>query len=196
MKEIRKTDQYAFVAFLIDQAARANQELGKSTLQMTVHLMQELGGVDAGYRFALYTYGPYSASLAGDLDVIEISDGAKVSYSSSDNRYRIHASEHTPEVVKIGENFVNANQPTIERVLETFGDRSVRSLMLLTTIAYLRRHSPEDEFEDDKMLAKRVRDLKPKFEEAEVGAAIHEVKDFLSVASKSPILQGGEQTLN
>ena len=86
---IRKTDQYALVAFLIDQAKRGRQQLGKKALRKKVHLVQELGGVDAGYRFSFYTYGPYSVDLAGDLDVVAKSGGAMVHYSRSDNYYLI-----------------------------------------------------------------------------------------------------------
>ena len=47
-----KIDQYALVAFLIEQAERSNQQLGKKALQKKVHLIQELGGIDTGYRFS------------------------------------------------------------------------------------------------------------------------------------------------
>ena len=76
--ETERVDQYALVAFLIDQAAKARRPLGKKALQKKVHLIHEFGGVDTGYRFAFYTYGPYSVSLAGDLDVIANSGGANI----------------------------------------------------------------------------------------------------------------------
>ena len=56
-----KIDQYALVAFLIDQAAQS--QLGKKALQKKVHLIHEMGGVDTGYRFSFYTYGPFSVIL-------------------------------------------------------------------------------------------------------------------------------------
>ena len=175
-----KIDQYAFVAFLIDQAAQSQKQLGKKALQKTVHLIQEMGGVDTGYRFSFYTYGPFSVNLAGDLDVIANSGGAKISYDAWDNHYQIDPDEHTNRMIERGRKFIEKNKKTIERVLKTFGDRSAKDLELVSTIAYLRRHAPNEEFEDNCKLAKHVKSLKPKYSETEVEKAISEVKDFLS----------------
>lgn len=180
LKATRKTDQYALVAFLIDHAAQANLELGKKALQKKVHLIQELGGVESGYRFSFYTYGPYSRNLAGDLDVIANSGGAIVSYDSFDNRYQIGAGEFTSQMMDMGKEFVEANRSSIEKVIDTFGRRSAKGLELISTIAHLHRHLPEKEFQDDERLAERVAKLKPKYSESEIGNAIGEVRDFLS----------------
>lgn len=175
-----KIDQYALVAFLIAQAAQAHKQLGKKAIQKKVHLIHELGGVDTGYRFSFYTYGPFSVNLAGDLDVIANSGGAKICYNISDNHYQIDPREHTKRMIERGRKFIEKNRVSIKRVLETFGDRSAKGLELVSTIAYLRRHAPQEEFEDNDRLAEHVRSLKPKYSEMEVRKAIAEVKDFLS----------------
>ena len=175
-----KTDQYALIAFLIDQSSRARQLLGKKALQKKVHLMQELGDVDTGYRFSFYTYGPYSVSLAGDLDVIANSGGAKIVYNSWDNHYQIDPSEHTDRMIERGQEFIEENRAAIDNVLEVFGDRLAKDLELVSTIAYLHRHTPQEEFADDEKLSKHVRDLKPKYTEREVDQAIREVREFLA----------------
>ena len=175
-----KIDQYALVAFLIKQAAQVHQQLGKKALQKKVHLIQELGDVDTGYRFSFYTYGPYSVSLAGDLDVIANSGGAKIRYISWDNHYLIDPDEHTDRMIERGREFFEQNQAVIDKVLATFGNRSAKGLELVSTIAYLRRHAPQEEFEDNGKLAKHIMALKPKYSEMEVENAISEVKDFLS----------------
>lgn len=175
-----KIDQYALVAFLIRQAEQIPQQLGKKALQKKVHLIQEFGGVDTGYRFSFYTYGPYSASLAGDLDVIENSGGAKVSYISSDNHYLIDPGEHTDRMIEKGKKFIEQNRAAIDKVLAAFGSRTAKGLELVSTIAYLRRHAPQEEFEDSEKLARHARALKPKYSKTEVERAIAEVKDFLS----------------
>ena len=175
-----KIDQYALVAFLIEQAERSNQQLGKKALQKKVHLIQELGGIDTGYRFSFYTYGPYSVSLAGDLDVIANSGGAKVRYISWDNHYLIDPDEHTSRMIERGRKFFEKYQVDIDKILAAFGNRTAKGLELVSTIAYLRRHASKDKFEDNEALAKHVRALKPKYSEAEIERAIAEVKDFLS----------------
>lgn len=175
-----KIDQYALVAFLIDQAKRHRQQLGKKALQKKVHLIQELGGIDTGYRFSFYTYGPYSISLAGDLDVIANSSGATIRYDSRDNHYLIEPGKHTERMIGKGREFLKQNRVAIDEVLAVFGSRTAKGLELVSTITYLRRHAPQDEFEDDRKLAKHVMALKPKYSEMEVEKAISEVKDFLS----------------
>ncbi|MCY4394057.1 MAG: hypothetical protein OXC10_02870 [Rhodospirillaceae bacterium] len=175
-----KIDQYALVAFLIAQAAQARNKLGKKAIQKKVHLIHELGGVDTGYRFSFYTYGPFSVNLAGDLDVIANSGGAKVSYDDRDNHYQIDLSEHTDQMIQRGGEFIEKNRAAIEGVLEKFGSRTAKDLELFSTIAYLRRHAPPEEFENISELAEHVRSLKPKYSETEIGTAITEVKDFLS----------------
>ncbi len=178
--KIGKTDQYALVAFLIHEAATAEQRLGKKALQKKVHLIQELGSVDTGYRFSFYTYGPYSGSLAGDLDVVAKSGGAKISYNSSDNYYLIEPDKDTNRMIGNGQAYVEGNRTAINKVLTTFGDRLAKDLELFSTIAYLRRHASKVEFDDNKKLAKHVKDLKPKYSDKEIERAIAEVKDFLS----------------
>ena len=133
-----------------------------------MHLIQELGGVDTGYRFSFYTYGPYSGSLAGDLDVVSKSVGAKISYESSNNRYLIEPDEHTDRMIEKGQAFIEGNMAAIERVLEVFGGRLAKDLELVSTIAYLRRHAPHEEFENGEALAKRVIALKPKYSNSQV----------------------------
>ena len=118
-----KNDQFALVAFLISQSAKAKQDLGKKALQKKVHLIQELGGVEAGYRFSFYTYGPYSVGLAGDLDVIANSGGAEISYNLSGNSYQVDPGQHTGQMVEMGKEFIRSNQAAIERVLGAFGDQ-------------------------------------------------------------------------
>ena len=180
-KKTGKLDQYALVAFLIKQAADTQQQLGKKALQKKVHLIQELGGVDTGYRFSFYTYGPYSGSLAGDLDVVSKSGGAKISYESSNNRYLIEPDEHTDRMIEKAQAlFEGDNEAAINRVLEVFGGRLAKDLELVSTIAYLHRHAPHEEFENGEELAKRVIALKPKYSKSQVEEAIAEVKEFLS----------------
>jgi uncharacterized protein YwgA len=177
---ISKRDQHALIALLADHAAGAGQRLGKKALQKSVHLIQELGGVDAGYHFSFYTYGPYSSSLAGDLDVVAAMGGATIAYNASDNYYLIEPGAETGHTIAKGQGFIDRNRAAIDRVLRAFGDRKAKDLELVSTIAYLRRHAPPGEFDSDARLAAHVKALKPKYSENEIATAIGEVKCFLA----------------
>ena len=175
-----KTNQYALVAFLIGRAAQADRPLDKRTLQKQVHLIQELGDVDSDYRFAFHTHGAYSADLAGDLDLIAHSGGAKIRYIDSENRYLIEPGERASRMIEKGQTFLDGNRAAIDRVLAAFDGLPAKSLELASTFAYLRRHAPWEEFEHDGKLMEHVKDLKPRCSETEIEKALAEMRDFLS----------------
>jgi len=179
---ISKRDQYALIALLANQVGGAGRRLGKKALQKNVHLIQELGGVDAGYHFSFYTYGPYSAGLAGDLDVVAAMGGAKVTYNASDNYYLIESGAATDHMIAKGQEFIDRNRIAIDQVLQAFGDRLAKDLELVSTIAYLRRHAPPGEFENVGKLAAHVKALKPKYSENEI--ATSSIPSFSDVGIK------------
>lgn len=181
---IAKSDQYALIARIAKNLGGGNRRFGKKALQKIVHLIQELGGVDAGYRFSFYTYGPYSIGLAGDLDVVEALNAVSVIYNSVDNYYLIGPGPENDHMIEKGKRFFDKNQAAINRVLETFEGRLAKDLELVSTVAYLRRHAPAGEFADDTKLSVRVKALKPKYTENQISKAIDEVRNFL--ASKEP----------
>ena len=178
--EIGKRDQYAFIAFLIKEAKTADQRLGKKALQKKVHLIQELGGVGAGYRFSFHIYGPYSEDLAGDLDLVAYGNGAKVSYNEGDNYYSITPGEETDRMIEAGQPFIDRNEAALENVLSVFGRRSAKELELVSTVAYLRRYLPGGEFDDQDGIVARVKALKPRYSDGEIRGAVAEVRGFLS----------------
>lgn len=177
---ITKPVQYALLAWIAKRQSDKGHRLGKKALQKTVHLIQELGGVDTGYKFSFYTYGPYSSELAGDLDVVAALGGVSVTYNGTDNYYLIKPSPESDNLVKKGETFIEGNKKPIEKVMESFGGRLAKELELVSTVAYLRRHMPKREFENNQALSEQVKELKPKYSYEEVSKAIDEVKRFLA----------------
>lgn len=176
---ISKRDQYALIAFIAKHCGGANRRLGKKALQKHVHLIQELGAVDSGYRFSFYTYGPYSSELSGDLDVVAATGGVKVSYNSMDNFYLIDAGAEADYLLEKGAGFIERNHSSMRRVLDSFGGRMAKDLELVSTIAYLRKHA-RHEYDDDGRLLARVKALKPKYSDEEIIRAVREVRTFLA----------------
>jgi uncharacterized protein YwgA len=52
---------------------------GRKRFQKTIFLLQEKYGIEFGYRFTSYLYGPYSAQLQNDIDLLARTDYLKVS---------------------------------------------------------------------------------------------------------------------
>jgi uncharacterized protein len=180
MARATKLDQYALIVHLAERLGGEGRRLGKKAIQKMIHLTQELGGADAGYRFSFYTYGPYSSELAGDLDVVDRLGGVEILYNGTDNYYLIDPGKKAQQFVEKGRRFLDQNRDAIDHVVGQFGGRLAKDLELVSTIAYLRRHAPKSEFDDEAKLTDRVKALKPKYPPAEIAVAIEEVKKFLS----------------
>ncbi len=175
-----KIDQRALLAFISKKLGGPDHSLGKKALQKSVHLLQELGGVDAGYNFSFYTYGPYSSELAGDLDVAAAVNALSIKYNSAENYYLINPGPDADRVIADGNDFLSKHREAIDKVLNVLHGRLAKELELISTIAYLRHHAPDEIFEDDKTLAKGVKDLKPKYSDTEIEKSILEVRAFLA----------------
>jgi len=160
---------------------------GKTKLEKLVYLAQELYGVDAGYIFKLYTYGPFSSQLLQDLDFVQSIKGVVVEdctmcscgydiVPGEQNEWaRENASEFLgKEEVKLG----------IERVVKDFGNLTAKDLELRATIVYVQRYmqNQENALSRDQ-LVKMVKDIKPGFAEETIREAVMELegKGFVSV---------------
>lgn len=170
-----KRDQYALITYLVVRLSKAP---GKKALQKLVHLIEELGGVDAGYRFSFYTYGPYSSDLTGDIDAVAGFNGIDVAYDAEENTYRITAGKKKDWVLDGGKVFLDRHAAELDRVIEKFGGRLAKDLELVSTIVYLRRHVPES-FDNEAALVTHVRALKPKYTDDQMRKAFREVRAFV-----------------
>lgn len=175
---VTKRDQYALITYLVNKLS-GGRAPGKKALQKLVHLVEELGGVDAGYRFSFYTYGPYSSDLTGDLDAVAGQNGINVVYLKDENSYQITTGENSSWVLDRGQSFVERNASSVDRVIAQFGGRLAKDLELVSTVVYLRRHAPEL-FDDESKVLERVHALKPRYSNSEIRDAIKEIKSFAS----------------
>ncbi|MGH6872688.1 MAG: hypothetical protein ACREHE_14395 [Rhizomicrobium sp.] len=175
-KPISKFDQYALVTYL---AGKRSRQVGKKALQKLVHLVQELGDVDAGYRFSFYTYGPYSSDLTADLDAVAALGGIRISYDSADNSFAIEIAQGEDWVLAQGGAFIARNSGRIDEIVKQFGERLAKDLELVSTIVYLRRHERRL-FDNDGDVVARVKALKPKYSESQIMGALDEVRSFAS----------------
>jgi len=60
----------ASIKLLILAANYLGKVEGRKRFQKTVFLLQEQFDIDFGYRFTAYLYGPYSAQLQNDIDIL------------------------------------------------------------------------------------------------------------------------------
>ena len=167
------------IADLTKRLDDVSPQFGKTVLQKMVFLLQEVYEVDAGYSFGFHTFGPFAPELLGDLDMAETSEAVIVKSvdGGSGHGYVIKPGEGMEKCLKEAEEFLHANSSNISALVSAFGTKNAKELELLTTILYLNK---EIMFDVTKMTRAeaigKIRELKPKFSDAEVESGMTELE--------------------
>ncbi len=171
--------RYALIAELALSLEGKSHQFGKTSLQKLVYLLQELKGVPTHYRFSLYTHGPFTAQLLGDLDLVEALGAVRVEYVLSGyGGYQISPDRELAPIRGKASEFLNENKTSIDRVVEEFGAFSAKDLELRSTIVYLDRdvkRSKKDLDRDD--FVGLVKKVKPRFTEDAIAEALGELEN-------------------
>lgn len=144
-------------------ARNKSGRLGKTALMKLLHLLQDGLHVPLGYRFTLYNYGPYDSEVMSDIEYAESLGRIKVQYEGPDQGYRITAGDHIGDVP-------GHVEPRLRELMSSFGAMNARDLELRSTLLYL-----SGAFSGNSLID-RLRELKPKYSEAEVQTAVNELR--------------------
>ena len=147
------------------------RQIGRTALMKFMYFLQVLRRVPLGYRFSLYSYGPFDSNVLHDLSVAE-SLGAvesKTVLYPGGYGYEISAAGKAGWLQKRAEKFVHRHQKDVHWVMEKFGAMSSAHLELVSTIIFVDREAAEKEqtLGLDK-LARQVHEIKPHFSESDV----------------------------
>lgn len=167
-------NQYALVAELA--ARMEGRPFGRTALQKFTYLLQELHGVDAGYDFPLYTYGPYSSELSSDLDTLAAMHGVRVVPDDRQGGYLITPGERSASIRALAGDFLRANDQAITETVAVFGTMTAKELELRATCVFAhrdaqRRRRPLARAE----LVQVVHEIKPHFPRAQIDTAVAEL---------------------
>jgi hypothetical protein len=167
------------LAVITDLCSRApSGSLGRTALMKLCYFLQILKDVPLGYRFTLYSYGPFDSEVLSDLGTAE-SLGAVASnivYYRGGYGYKIQKGERADGLSGNDASFLNKYRNSLDWVLNEFGRHSSADLELESTIIFVDREAwAKSEAITIPELAKRVRDLKPHFQEDHILATITEV---------------------
>jgi hypothetical protein len=160
---------------LAGRLAGQSPQFGKTAFLKMAYLLQELYEVPLGYRFSLYTYGPYSPEVLADLEYANLRKQVEVEYlGDPQGGFRI-----TPSRVVGGSNSQNELMAKYSQVLddlvEHFGSFNARELELRTTSIFLWKRIRPTKPEDLSTLIEAVRQLKPHFSNIAIGSAINDL---------------------
>jgi len=162
-------ERYGTITYL----AQHVPSFGKTALQKLVYFLQEWKKVPLGYRFELYTYGPFSAALMSDLDYTSSLGAVKVDYMLTGG-YIISAGDASGAILERSQSFLNQYQAVIAEVINVFGGYGAVQLELRATIHFA---CQEAEDPTDEAIVQAVQLLKPgKFTDAQIEQAIENLR--------------------
>lgn len=178
--------RYALIAELTKRLEGKSSQFGKTSLQKMIYLLQELSGVTTNYQFSLYTHGPFTGQLLGDLDLVEALGAVRVQYViSAFGGYKISPRRELEPIRDKALEFLNENKAAIERVVNEFGAFSAKELELRSTIVYLDRDVKRSKKDLDRNgFIGLVKKVKPRFTEDAIAKALEELENKDYVASR------------
>ena len=162
-------------SLLAEQLHGCSPQFGKTVFMKLAYLLQEVYKVPLGYRFTLYTYGPYSTEVLADLDTARLRGWVSVDFSDEYGGFRITPGPKAGQTTKEREAFADY-QGQISALINTFGRLRAKELELRTTITYVSHMMESSDESATSRVPGIVRQLKPHFSELEIEKAAEELK--------------------
>lgn len=160
---------------LAERLRGLSPQFGKTVLMKLAYLLQEVYKVPLGYRFTLYTYGPYSTEVLADLDKAKSRGWVEVNFVEDYTGYRISIGPQAGHVGSRQGKFVEYEQQ-LDQLIETFGKLRAKDLELRTTIAYMSNYVRSSGEVIAKQLAESVHQMKPHFTQTEIEDTVEELR--------------------
>lgn len=166
-----QNDRLATLGVLAQKAP----ELGRTACMKLCYFLQTLRDVPLGYRFTLYSYGPFDSSVLSDLSTAESLGGiqSRVVQFPCGYRHEIEPTGRTRSLIALAADFVEQYSEDIEWVVSTFASFRSADLELLSTIVYVDRESEEaEEVLTISGIIQKVHELKPNFKETYIAEKV------------------------
>jgi len=173
--------RYALIAELARRLDDVNPQFGKTALEKLVFFLQEIYGIECGYDFELYSYGPFDSRLLGDLDLVEHWGGVTVSrVNDSFGGYRIRPAEKVDSIVSKAREFFEdpKTEKALNDLVSIYGAMTARDLELRATTVYVERGLRKNgEAISKEKVCLLVSQIKPKFNSQEIEETVSELRE-------------------
>ncbi len=163
-------EKYGLIVELARRIQEVSPQFGKTVLQKLLYLLTTIYEVPTGYEHTLYTYGPYSAELASDVETVSAMEGVLITHGVKSG-YEINPGNNADWVCGKSKEFITANSDNIDCLIRDFGFFSAKELELRSTLIFLTK---SEKLSREKLKHQLI-DLKPYFTETEVYSAIDEL---------------------
>ena len=155
----------ALVVALVDQAPQ--KMLGRTALMKLLFLLGAVRDVSLGYRFRMYTYGPFDAEVLSDVDYAARLSGVTVDMDRYPNGYgyTIRPGTTGEAIMSRAGDFLMSHKEDISWAVTNFSDLSALDLELLSTIVYVARRHRVTSLRE---ITEAVHEIIPRFSLAEI----------------------------
>ena len=169
--------QFGLISDLAERFREHQWPFENTAMQKLVFFLQTGKGVDCGYDFKLNTYGPFSASLQGDVNIAAALNAINLYFDQQSGGYRIEPGGRGESVRKRVEQFLDQNKRAIDEVVSDFGNLFAKQLELKATVVFValtKRHSNVPFDSGD--IVDIVRGFRPQCDVAAIEVAIRELR--------------------
>jgi len=164
-------ERLGLIPVLAEKSARGF--MGRTALMKYMYLLQALRKVPLGYRFSLYSYGPFDSDVLSDLGTAEdlgAVESVAVAYPGGYG-YEIKPGRTAEWLQRRTAKFLNQYKTDINWVTHRFGDYTSPQLELISTVIYVDQEAARaKERLSLSSLARRVQEIKPHFKDAQVNS--------------------------
>jgi len=162
-------ERMALISILAEHSP-ANR-IGRTQVMKFLYFLQVLRDVPLGYRFTLYSYGPFDSDVLADLANAEglgVVDSTVIQFSGGYG-YEIRPGRNADWLRERAARFLQRYRPDVDWVMEKFGSLKSGHLELVSTIVYVDREAADngEELSLDE-IAEIVHEIKPHFSHDEI----------------------------
>ena len=166
MSDLRET-RLSLIPVLAENSSSGY--IGRTALMKYLYFLQTLRSVPLGYRFTLYSYGPFDSDVLADMGSAETlgAISSEVVLYPGGYGYQIRPGQKAGWLKNRAVDFLTKYDADIKWVVQKFGVlKSSSELELVSTIVYVDREAAKENLRlNIETLGKRVQEIKPHFTE-------------------------------
>lgn len=175
------TNEHTRASILARMVSTApDKKLGRTQVMKLFYFLQELKGVQLGYDFRLFTYGPFDSEVLSDL-ATSCSLGTVVERTVIYPRGYGYEITPSAQAEHLSEELHTANEALaaqVDTVVSEFGGLSASELELRSTILFVDHEmAAENQNVTSNEIADRVRQIKPHFSQETISDRITIMKN-------------------
>lgn len=189
-------DAAKLAALVLAVEAAPEQTLGRTAIMKIIYFLQEFYGVDLGYGFSLYTYGPFDSRVLADLRIAVTASGLKetlISYPSGYG-YEVTLGPDASKFKADAAAWIVSNGHLVHKAVSEFGSDTAANLELLSTAWFVAKEFGAKQSEADLgAIVDRVALIKPKYSKETIAMQARRLTEKGLLASPTPIAPAGSK---